>query len=243
MSLSLKFALTAAAAVVGSAFLTPAANASVMKDFSQYGWVAFLDDGSANGSQLDLTLLNDPSSPSTLTLSLQKLAVFGPDFTADGAVQPLSIVFRQVAANAVPRIAIEEENVFNDTGTAWHGFTFSLTGGTNGTQATFNQAASSGFSTDPFPVQNYSTDNTALTVTGGTLNSGATDNLWQPGRASGALVIDGSPFTSGSLRQEFVFKEQPVVLIPLPAAAWTSLSGLVGVGLLAGRRRVSKIFA
>jgi hypothetical protein len=233
---NVKLAVLAAAASVGFAFFAPAktANAGVV-DLSAYGWMAFTDDN------VDLTILS--TSNNGLVLSLQKFADFQPEFIGTGEVNPLSIVFRQVSRSAVGSIAIEEENVINDTGVAWQGFRFMLEGGIAGHTPTFDTAASASFSTNPFPTKTFLNGNKELQVTGGTLSAGTfPSNLWQPGRTSGALVIDADPFTSGSLNQTFVFKEQPI-LIPLPAAAWTSLSGLVAVGLLVGAKKAKKILA
>lgn len=242
MSVSkLKVALLAAVASVGFAFTPSTASAATYKDFSAYGWAAFLDDAHG-GSSVDLTVI-DGGTTNTLDLQLQKFATFGPNFTSGGDVNPISIVFRQVAANAVPFISIEEENVLNDTGVSWGGFRFILEGGTGGVQPSFDTAASAGFSVSPFTTSTFINDNRELRVEGGgAVSSTNGSNLWQPGNAAGALVIDALPFATGSVRQTFVFKEQPI-LIPLPAAAWTSLSGLVAVGLLVGAKQARKILA
>lgn len=231
---SAKLALVAA--VTGVAVFVSNGIASAKSiDLSAYGWFASTDDN------VDLTILS--TSNNGLVVRLQKFADFNePNLDATTA-QPLAIVFRQVSRNAVPTIVIEEENVLNNTGVDWSGFRFILEGGVNGNVPTFDVAASSSFSTNPFPVKTYSPDDTELTVSGGVLPSGPfPTNLWQPGRVSGALEINAEPITSGSLFQSFVFKEQPI-LIPLPAAAWTSLSGLVAVGLLVGAKQGRRILA
>jgi len=230
-----------AAAAVVSLGLIPSAKA-VSKDLSAFGWMAELDPG------VDLTILS--TSNNGITLSLEKTADFTSGVNADGFIEPLVIAFRQVASNAVPNISIDNEVVTNDSGSDWSGFRFIVEGGVanNGAVPHFDTAASAGFSTDPFAVSAFSSDSKELTATGGTLPSGAFPaNLFRPGEASGALVIAADPFTSGNVAQTFVFKEQPIAgstsLIPLPAAAWTSLSGLLGLGLISNAKNLKKILS
>jgi hypothetical protein len=207
----------------------PVAKAGTV-DLSAYGWMAFTDDN------VDLTVISQSSNG--LVVSLQKFA----DFTSN---EPLSIVFRQTSATAVSKIAIEEETVVNDSGTTWSGFQFLLNGGVAGSNPSFDVAGSASFSTAPFGTKSYNADNTVLTLSGGSLSSGTfPSNLWTPGRASGALIINANPL-AGSADQSFVFTEQPVTVvpIPLPAAAWTSLSGLVAVGLLVSAKKAKQMFA
>lgn len=231
---SLKLAVIAAAVGAASLFSASRSDAGTL-DLSAYGWFASFDDN------VDLTILS--TSNNGIVVSLQKFADFTGETTATGVPQPLNIVFRQVSRNAVPQIAIEEESILNDTGTAWGGFRFLLEGGVGGNGVSFDTAASADFATAPFDNKEFKNGNKELEVTGGTLQSGGfPGNLWTPGRAGGALVINANPITSGSLAQTFVFKEQPI-LIPLPAAAWTSLSGLVAVGLLVGAKQARRILA
>ncbi len=215
---------------------TSAKAASV--DLSAFGWMADTD------ANIDLTVLS--TSNNGITLALEKNATF----VSTGA---LNITFRQVASNAVPNIAIDDETIVNDSGTSFVGFTFALTGGmsNSGTIPHFDQAASVGFLTDPFATGSYNSNSTTLTATGGTLSSGAFNpGIWHPGLASGDLVIAAAPFSTGSVNQSFVLTETPGTAsvgnpqsIPLPAAAWTSLSGLLGLGALAGAKRAKKTLA
>jgi len=228
----------AAAAVVGLGAFASSSKA-VTKDLSAFGWMAEMDPG------VDLTILS--TSNNGITLSLEKSANFTTGLNANGFIDPLEIVFSQIASNAVPNIAIDDENVLNNTGSTWTGFRFIVEGGlmNNGTVPKFDTAASAGFSTGPFPTQTFSADAKELDATGGTLPSGVFPaNLFQPGKASGELVIAADPFTAGSMRQSFVFKEQPIAsVIPLPAAAWTSLSGLLGLGLISNAKGIKKLLS
>jgi len=234
-------ALAAAAAI--SLGLISSAKA-VSKDLSAFGWMAEMDPG------VDLTILS--TSNNGITLSLEKFADFTTGVNANGIIDPLKIVFRQISSSAVPNISIDNETVLNDTGTSWSGFRFIVEGGlsNNGAVPAFDTAASAGFSVDPFTTSTFSADSKELDATGGTLTSGAfPSNLFSPGQASGALVIAADPFASGSVSQTFVFKEQPITgpstgpVIPLPAAAWTSLSGLLGLGLISKAKNLKKILS
>jgi len=230
----IKFALVAAVASAGIAMFAPARADAGTLDLSAYGWFATFDDN------VDLTILS--TSNDGIVVSLQKFADFTGESTATGVPQPLSIIFRQTSRNAVSQIAIEEETVINDTGTSWSGFRFLVEGGVGGSHPDFDTAKSAGFSTDPFPVQTYLNNNKELRVSGGSLSSAVGSNIWTPGRETGALYINAKPFTSGTLNQTFVFKEQPI-LIPLPAAAWTSLSGLLAVGFFVGAKQARRILS
>jgi hypothetical protein len=229
-------ALAAAAVVSLGAFASSTTAAT--KDLSAFGWMAEMDAG------IDLTVLS--TSSNTITLALEKDAVFTSGLNANGEIDPLAIVFRQVSNTAINKIAIVDEIVSNETGVSWSGFRFLLSSPMGG--VTFDEAASAGFTAGTqFPNASF-TDNKDLEVTGGTLPSGNFPaNLYRPG-ANGDLVINAAPFTSGSTRQQFTFKEQPIVgqpspVIPLPAAAWTSLSGLLGLGLISNAKNLKKILS
>jgi len=229
MSRTFGIKAAAAAAVVSLGMISSAHAAS--KDLSAFGWMADLDPG------VDLTILS--TSNNGITLALEKNAIFT-------STAPLNITFRQVAANAVANLSIDDETIVNQSGSTFTGFTFAVTGGTsnNGVVPHFDQAASGSFLTDPFATGVYNSDSTTLTATGGTLGSGSlASDIWHPGLATGDLVIAAAPFATGSVNQSFVFTETPVTstpAIPLPAAAWTSLSGLLGLGLISGSKRIRK---
>jgi hypothetical protein len=228
------FKLSLATAAV-AAFLSVGTASARTVDLSAYGWAAATDNN------VDLTILSAGSNG--LVLRLQKFADFTEPKLDSNTFQPLSIVFRQLSSSAAPSIVIEEENVLNDTGETWGGFRFLLEGGVNGNTPKFDTSASSSFATNPFNDKVFKNNDKELLVTGGSLSSGNfPTNLWQPGRTDGALYINANPLSSGALKQTFVFKEQPI-LIPLPAAAWTSLSGLVAVGLLVGAKQARRILA
>jgi len=233
MSCVARFTSVLALAASAVVFFSPASDARAgTLDLSAFGWTATFDDN------VDLTVLS--TSNNGVVLSLQKFADFTNPSDTTGVPETLNIVFRQTARNAVKQIAIEEETVLNDSGVDWSGFRFLLSGGVNGNTPSFDTEASSGFSTDPFGAKEFLNANKELRVSGGTLSSAAGSNIWRPGRSAGALFINAAPFSSGSLDQNFVFSEQPIlgsVVIPLPAAAWTTLSGLLAGGLLVVSRK------
>jgi len=236
----------AAAAVVGLGAFTSSAEART-KDLSMFGWTAEMDPG------VDLTVLNQVGD--TLTLQLEKFATFT-------AIKPLTITFQQTAvtAQSVSRIIIDDEHISNQTGQDWNGFKFIVesTMGPNDVLPSFDTAASGGFTTGTqFGTQNFASNN-ELDVSGGMVSGSAFPaGLYSPG-ANGDLVINASPFSTGNVKQTFVFKELPLVgtggnggggggtpppVIPLPAAAWTSLTGLLGLGLISNAKNLKKILS
>lgn len=211
-------------------------------DLSAYGWMASTDDN------VDITVLS--TSNNGLVVRLQKFADF-TDAPQAGVVQPLNVVFRQISRNAVAKLSLDSETVINDSGVTWTGFRFGVSSSVTGAPVTFDTVGSADFSTAPFGTKTFNADQTQLTVSGGSLVSGSfPDNLWQPGRVSGSLVINANPFTSGAIDQSFVFSEQPILddvmpnpIIPLPASAWLTLGGLGAVAVqLHLRRRASVQF-
>lgn len=225
-------ALAAGAVALGVGAFTPSQAAAATKDFSSFGWMADLDPG------VDLTVLN--TGGSTITLALEKTA----DFTS---TSPLNIVFRQVGTTSVSHIVIADENVLNDSGSAWSSFGFSLSGmSNNGVVPTFDAAASAGFTAGTqLPTLTFGSGNTQATASGGSVASGTFPaNLFQPG-ASGDLVINADPFAAGNGTQRFTFTETPnpssaPPVIPLPAAAWPTFAMLAGLGLVGTSKRLGK---
>lgn len=232
--------LIAAAAAVG---LSAAGAFAGSLQLGDSGWTAEWPD-SANVS-LDVLTQNDT------TVFLKKTAAFS---TLDN----LPITFMQTSTSALPQIAISSEDVTNNTGQAWNGFRWIILGSSTGTlaDAQFNVddskvGDSNGFIISPFTSSAF-TDNSGtgsdvqpkvLTVNdGGTIADGG---VYQPGAtAEGAgLFIHAAPNATGDYA--FTLKEVPLAgttppppIIPLPAAFWSGLSGLLGLaGLGLIRRR------
>jgi len=204
------------------------------------GWRAEVADG------IDLTIFSVQGD--FTSLSLEKLADFtnAPD---EGFLDPLRITFFQVNSRATSKIRIADEYLLNNTGTNWTGFTWKIETGAVGPK--FDVAGSNGFNIDPFTSEKYSEDDTRYTVQGGGVISaddgGGLGNVYTPGLQNGSLVIDAAPYANGSSRRTFVLKEQPLIgeqpLIPLPAAAWSALSGLLGIAVIAKAGKVRQLLA
>jgi len=187
---------------------------------------------------------------STDSVYIEKKMNFQPsDVDASGLfINPVVIVFQQTSANALPFIVINDEQLINNTGVTWNGFKFTILGGTPG--ATFDAGRTdvsppgAGFSLDPFTNGTYSQGDTILTVgQGGNIPDGG---VWFPGAQSGGLAISALPMSD--LSGAFTLKEQPLIggvpnVIPLPAAAWSGLTGLAGLALVATRKHLGRLFA
>jgi hypothetical protein len=242
------FKALAAAAVVGLGAWTSNAVAAPTPDLSAYGWTAFV-----LGDNVSLKVLNQAGN--TVTLELEKTATF---LTLD----PVIIHFEQRSASAptVNTFIIKDETITNDSGTDWTGFRFMLEGSVPGHDPTFNLAGSNNFGATPFTTQT-NVDSQTIDLSGGTLPTGPgnSGDVFFPGSPQagslGDLVINTNPATPGNMPQNFNFKEMPLVgngnggggtpppVIPLPAAAWTSLTGLLGLGLISNAKNLKKILS
>lgn len=155
----------------------------------------------------------------------------------------LAIVFQKTSPDA-KTLVINDETIINNSGIAWNGFNFALGTGSdpNSGMPGFAFATSDGssglgdFSIKPFTSFNFSSQDTVLTVADGTVNQG---DVWLPGSTSQmglAIVANGDSVSS------FALKEIPNA-IPLPAAAWTGLSTLLGLGLIGIAKNARKLLA
>lgn len=229
--------LLAAAAAVG---LSAAGAYAGSLTLGTSGWTAEWPD-SANVS---LAVEGQDSS----TVYVKKTAAFS---TFDN----LPITFMQTSTSALPQIAIESEAVTNNTGEAWNGFRWIILGSSTDTNADaqFNVSDSKVGQSDGFtivPFTNFAfTDNSdtgsadqpkVLTVNGG--GTVADGSVFAPGSQlnDGSLLIHAAPNAAGDYA--FTLKEVPLggstpPIIPLPAAFWSGLSGLLGLGALGLIRR------
>jgi hypothetical protein len=182
----------------------------------------------------DITLSTVDNSPSTLAFS--KDATFN-------SLEGLVITFNQISYSASPTITIVDETLMNHSGSAFSAFQFmtlnTLAG--NAAPPVFQSASDVFKSTPPFTHTDFTPD--TITLSQGTLNDGASTQFGM-GPDGGDLVIAANPATSG-LKKVFDFKEIPTpgpgTMIPLPAAGWTGLSGLIGLGVIGAARRARKL--
>jgi hypothetical protein len=202
------------------------------------GGTSAVVDGWNISAPIGISLAVDNSSGSELYI--EKVA----NFTSP--VGGLIITFDQVSAGAAAQIDLTDESVTNNTGSAFSGFQF-LVLNTTSSLATFDGLGNvfvppTGTNVDYTTVTLDSTK-TVLTYTG-TQANGAISN-WGSSLAGDNLLIDADP-AAGSPYQDFGLKELPNTgggggtPVPLPAAAWQSLAGLAGLGLLAIGRKVKK---
>jgi len=222
----------ALAAVVGLAGVSRATTTTVLTSGDvENGWRVTFPVG--------IALAEDDTSTS-VNLVLEKTAAFD-------SLEGLDITFTQVSDSASSTITISDESVTNVSNSAWSGFQFLLlnTLPGNASPAAFGGGKAFNGSTPPFADQSDTADD--ITLSGGTL--GNTDTAKWGGLltpAGGDLVIDANPATSG-LKKVLDFKEIPIggvtPTVPVPAAAWTGLSGLLGLGLIAGAKRMRRLMA
>jgi hypothetical protein len=173
------------------------------------GWKITFPDSTMGSSFIGLTGV--VSDGSTLVIG-EKDANFA-------AVEPLPIVFQEVGKTAASSIEIMNEAIVNSSGTTWSGFDFVLVGNATFPGSTFDL---------PAGYTGVSVGSTEIDYTG--VQAAGDVSLW--GLTGKPLVIDPST-VAGNV---FFFKEIPVSgpMVPLPAAAWQGLTGLLGLGLLAG---------
>jgi len=219
---SLRIAVTALAAVLAGALVpapTRAATALLGNGSQSGGWTASAPDG-VDVSLEVLGVVND-------TLVLKKTATFtdGPN---NGFFSPLPIQFLK-GNSGISKIVIDFEDIQNSTGTTWGSFNLTVLGNTT----TLDANSAQNFNGDKFTKNTVSADNKSLTLSNGTVNDG--EHFFpglQAGSTGGNLIINAG----GS----FSLNEQPGggQSVPLPAAAWMGLSGLVGMGAIGKAKKL-----
>lgn len=221
-----KLAIVAVFAAVLS--LSVSANAAtVLKSGDTVGgWTITFPSG--------ISLIED-NGPNGMTLRLEK----GATFTS---MEGLVIRFVQKTFNAASEIAIVNESITNLTGQTWGGFQFLVTDQGLGNNGSAQFKSSSDVFQNISPFTNTDFTSSRVTLTGGSVGDGETVQLGFDGETSGGdLVIIGAPSSANGTRQTFDFKEIPI--IPLPAAAWTGLSGLLGLGLIGAGKNLRRLLA
>jgi hypothetical protein len=192
-----------------------------------------------------ITLVIDDNGSTSGVIKLEKFAIFP---SAEG----LPITFMQNSLSAVPTIDFVNETVTNASGSSWTGFQYLLTNQSaslGSAQATF-QPPPGGIFVPPsapstgvvYTGDTYSPESVTYT---GTQPNGTTA-LWGFG-TDGDLIINANPSTTDSsfFPQTFDFKEVPLTgpLVPLPAAAWQGLAGLLCLGMIGFGKNLKKVRA
>lgn len=176
----------------------------------------------------DVTLIDEGGG----TLTLAKAATFN---SAEG----LDITFTQVGTTTVsPTITFASETITNNSGSAFNSFQFLLQNTFAGSSSNAVFSGTTFTNTGVFTTTTPGSD--TITLSGGTLANGATTNFG--GTDGGSLVINANPVTTGT--KVIDFKEIPgpgPTGVPIPAAAWTGLSGLLGLGLISKIKGLKKL--
>jgi hypothetical protein len=224
--------------VVGMVFVGTAADGRTVNltdgSGADIGWQATIPDvGDANSIQL------------SFVRSANGVHYINKSATVTSNDSALVIEFVRTSATA-PTLAIGTESITNSSGADWTGFrTFVSTAtAAGGTGAGFQLSADDGFNVNPFTTMSFTNNNTEMVATGGTVANGSS---FTPGSASsGGLVI----LSANAADDRFLLKEIGLVggnpgpgpgpVIPLPAAAWTGLSTLLGLGTLGAAKRVRR---
>ncbi|MGA3067136.1 MAG: hypothetical protein ABSF29_09850 [Tepidisphaeraceae bacterium] len=206
-------------------FLTASSRAAtVITDIGGSGWTATFSD---------LALDADPSQPAG-QLDVEKAAAFTSSSLGEG----LLITFTQTSASAKPVIDFTDESVTNVTGTTWTGFDFVLLN-TGNSSASFESTSDSPFAAPSgiFTTVNVtSVDGNPTVEYGGGSQANLATALYGIG-ADGDLLIDADPLGIGTT---FTFKEVPVndaTPVPLPAALWQGLGGLIALAIIAAVKK------
>ncbi|HEX4052867.1 MAG TPA: VPLPA-CTERM sorting domain-containing protein [Tepidisphaeraceae bacterium] len=182
--------------------------------------------------------INQDSSPGQV--DVEKTATF----TAPN--QSYQISFAPIpgyTGTTATQFVIPDETIVNNTGASFNGFSFVLmptvAGSTTfGSAQTFSLPTGPGYS---YSSVSLTSGNSVLTYTG-TQGNGVT-SFWGNGDPSSSgdnLLIDATPGDSFALLESSSAGGHAV---PLPAAAWQSLIGLAGLGIigLARQRKVRRL--
>jgi len=242
-----RFVLAAVAGILAFTVAGSVQAAIVTQALGNSGWSVRYDN-----NEITVTLLNVDVTSDSANVVIEKVAQFSSGPNDFGFIDPAEITFIQNMSEATDNIVIDREHVFNNTGTTWTGFRFIVEDPMSGVGggARFDQAASASFDVSPFTTKTFLSSDVQeeLVASGG---SGVPNGAeWTPGFGDngdgGSLVINGNPFDNGGVRRTFVLKEQPTpgeFVIPLPAAAWSGLSGLLGLGLMSSYKALRRRMA
>ena len=166
-------------------------------------------------------------------LKLEKFAAFT---NTEGFV----ITFTQVSYTAGSVVNFVNESLTNVSGETWSGFQHLLLNTLPGNAPDAKFTSAFGPTPDSFFTHVTLTDD-VITHDGGLVQD--TDTIkFGFGAEGGDMMIAANPATSG-MKKVFSLKEVPIVGVPLPAAVWSGLSSLLGLGLAAHGKRIKKALA
>jgi hypothetical protein len=186
------------------------------------GWMV----NAGNGVALSVSQLGN-------TLVLEKTANFP-------GLESALVTFNAVSASAPKSIEFENESITNSGTGAWSGFQFLLLSTTSA------QASFAGAGNVFVPPVGTGVDYTSFNL------NGAKNTLTYNGVQGAETISDWGSTTPGddllintNGSTNFAFDEVPVVgaTIPLPAAAWQGLVGLLGLGAIALTRKIKNQLA
>jgi hypothetical protein len=212
-------------AIAGFLILFPAAAAFAQPVMISGGSSAVVDGWSiAPDPGISLQITSSDSG-----ISITKTAVFTSN-------TPLNIKFTQIDPPSDFGFVIPSESVMNSTGTAWTGFTFSLSA-----PASFDSVTSIFAPPTNFTSVSLSPDATVASYSGGTQSSGTTA-AWGDPTVSDEMLFS-APLAAPPAQTSFTLSEAPVAAsnpgaVPLPAAAWQIGAMLTAMGLFAWGRKV-----
>ena len=185
------------------------------------------------------------SDPSIVNLVFIKVSgnqfFFEKDAEMKLANTPLIITFSKTSATP-DTLVINDEAVTNHTGTDWNAFRMELSSGSSGAAPNFAFTTSNGssgigdFKIDPFTAFTFYNNNAGLLLNGGVVKNNTT---WFPGSQSNtglALMANAQTADTFSLKEIAV-----PTAIPLPAAAWSGLSMLLGLGALGTLKKIKLV--
>jgi hypothetical protein len=155
---------------------------------------------------------------------------FEKDATFRNVSDPIVINFTKISPTA-SNLVINDEAVNNQSGSDWLAFRIALSSGTNSSgQPSYTLATHDGspglgdFRIDPFTSFSFENNSTELFLSGGTVANGTS---WFPGSQSNT----GLAIVANSATVDTFTLKEIAVPIPLPAAAWTGLTGLVALAV------------
>ena len=203
-------------------FVSPARALTVVSSGDEVdGWDIIFPSG--------MTVLSEDNASS---LTLETVGTFNSTASED-------IMFVQARYAAVATVTIDSENITDGIGVNLSGFSQQLVTLLPGTGAS-PPAFAQGFTLNR-PAANKFTSQTltsTLDTLSGSLANDATSKLG--GTSGGSLVINGNPALS-LLKKVFFLQETPIPVVPIPAACWTGLSGLLGLATIAGIKKLLKL--